>query len=135
MHLFINSPSYFTREFGVIDEIYKMCSVISRGIDITLYTDSIDTIGIVPVIAPEQETKNGGWKESKHVSLAYRMASISLHSDFESYYRADIALKKQIILDNIFRSLGVIKKRLKRHFDLNAMTNDIMELLRNEKQL
>ena len=62
MNLFINSPSYFTREFGVIDEIYKMCSVISRGIDITLYTDRSDTRGIVTVIAPGHETKNGGWK-------------------------------------------------------------------------
>ena len=44
MNLFINSPSYYTQEYGVIDEIYRMCAYISENIDIRLYTECLDTV-------------------------------------------------------------------------------------------
>lgn len=43
MNLFINSPAYFTQEYGVIDEIYDLCKRISTTIDVKRYTDCIDT--------------------------------------------------------------------------------------------
>lgn len=129
MNLFINSPSYYTQENGVIDDIYQLCTMISRKIDITLYTDSLDTIGITPIIAPIQVLNNGKWKEVKKISLPYRMASISLISDYDSFYKADIALKKQMMVENILKSLNVIKRRLKKNFDYELMKNDIMKLL------
>lgn len=42
MNLFINSPSYYTQEYGVIDEIYRMCAYISENIDIRLYTECFE---------------------------------------------------------------------------------------------
>ena len=129
MNLFINSPCYYTQENGVIDDIYHLCMMISRKIDITLYTDSLDTIGITPIIAPIQILNDGKWKEIKKISLPYRMANISLVSDYDSFYKGDIALKKQMIVENIFKSLKVIKRRLKENFDYELMKNDIMELL------
>lgn len=129
MNLFINSPSYYTQENGVIDDVYQLCAIISRKIDITFYTDCLDTIGITPIIAPVQVLNDGKWKEIKKISLSYRMASISLVSDYNSFCEADMALKKQMILENIFKSLGVIKRRLKENFNYELMKNDIMELL------
>lgn len=129
MNLFINSPAYYTQEYGVIDDIYQLCTLISHKIDITLYTDRLDTIGITPMIAPAQVLNSAKWKEVKKISLPYRMASISLVSDYESFYNADMALKKQMIVENIFRSLGVIKSRLKEDFNYELIENDIMELI------
>lgn len=129
MNLFINSPAYYTQEYGVIDDIYQLCTLISHRIDITLYTDSLDTIGITPIIAPAQALNSGKWKEEKKISLPYRMASISLVSDYDSFYNADIELKKQMIVENIFKSLGVIKRRLKENFNYDLIKSDIMELL------
>lgn len=129
VNLFINSPAYYTREYGVIDEIYNMCAVISRGIDITLYTDALDTIGIVPIIAPTKELQSGKYNETKKISLTYRMADISLITNYESFCNADISIKKQMIVDNILRSLNVVKRRLKGRFDYEQIEHDIFALL------
>ena len=129
VNLFINSPSYYTQENGVIDDIYQLCRVISRNIDITLYTDALDTIGITPIIAPIQILESGKWKEERRISLPYRMASISLISDYDSFIKADMMSKREMILENILKSLAVIKRRLKDKFDYEQMENDIKNLI------
>ena len=129
MNLFINSPSYYTQENGVIDDIYQLCRVISRNIDITLYTDALDTIGITPIIAPIQILESGKWKEERRISLPYRMASISLISDYDRFIKADMMSKREMILENILKSLAVIKRRLKDKFDYEQMENDIKNLI------
>lgn len=129
LNLFINSPSYYTQENGVIDDIYQLCRTISINIDITLYTDALDTIGITPIIAPKQILDSGNWKEERKISLPYRMASISLISDYDRFLNADIISKKKIILENILQSLGVIKRKLKDKFDYEQIKNDIENLL------
>ena len=101
LNLFINSPSYYTQENGVIDDIYQLCRMISLNIDITLYTDALDTIGITPIIAPTQILESGKWKEERKISLPYRMASISLVSDYDSFLKADLMSKRKIIIENI----------------------------------
>ena len=128
MNFYINSPSYYTQEFGIIDEIYHLCRMISKNIDITLYTDALDTIGMTPIVAPQFVLDAGKCKEVKHISLAYRMASISLRSDYLKYLESDLTGKKQMILDNIFRSLEVIKKRLRNKFCYDRMVQDIKKL-------
>ena len=129
LNLFINSPSYYTQENGVIDDIYQLCKIISCNIDVTLYTDALDTIGITPIIAPAQILESGKWKEEKKISLPYRMASISLISDYDSFLKADMISKKRIIIENILKSLGVIKRRLKGKFDYEKIENDIKRLV------
>ncbi|MBQ3083983.1 MAG: hypothetical protein IJC46_00840 [Clostridia bacterium] len=129
VNLFINSPSYYTQENGVIDDIYQLCRVISRNIDITLYTDALDTIGITPIIAPIQILESGKWKEERRISLPYRMASISLISDYDRFIKADMMSKREMILENILKSLAVIKRRLKDKFDYEQMENDIKNLI------
>lgn len=125
MNLFINSPCYYTQEFGIIDDIYHLCRTISKNIDITLYTEVLDTIGITPIIAPKNLLDMGKWKENKLVSKLYRFASISLVSDFDSFVIANIPEKKKIIVDNIIKSLGVVKRKLKNQFDYERIVLDI----------
>lgn len=129
MNLFINSPAYYTQENGVIDDIYQLCRKISLNIDITLYTDELDTIGITPIIAPTQILESGKWKEERKISLPYRMASISLISDYDSFLKADMMSRRKIIIENILKSLFVIKRRLKDKFDYEQIENDIKNLL------
>ena len=129
MNLFINSPAYYTQENGVIDDIYQLCRKISLNIDITLYTDELDSIGITPIIAPTQILESGKWKEERKISLPYRMASISLISDYDSFLKADMMSRRKIIIENILKSLFVIKRRLKDKFDYEQIENDIKNLL------
>lgn len=129
MNLFINSPSYYTREYGVIDEIYSFCNNISRNIDITCYTQCLDTIGIVPMIAPESVLTDLGWKKRTYISLTYRMADISLSSSFENYHLGDLEMKKKIMLENILASLKVVKKKLGTNFDYEGIERDIKKMV------
>ncbi len=96
MNLFINSPSYYTQECGVIDEIYQMCKTISNNIDITKYTTLLDTIGITPIIAPKHLLDCGKWSEIKKISLPYRFASVSLICDYDLYVNSDLIDKKKL---------------------------------------
>jgi len=98
---------------GIDDEIYKMCNAISKNIDVTHYTELIDTIGIVPIIAPLNER----WEEEKKISLTYRMASIALKSNYDDYCNGDINNKKKMMIENILNSLKYVKKRLKGNFN------------------
>lgn len=129
MNLFINSPSYYTREYGVDSEIYAFCNHISRNIDITKYTSSLDTIGVVPIIAPKNVLNELRWKNRTHISLTYRMADISISSDFEAYDRGNLQCKKKIITDNLFESLKIVKKKLRENFDYEEMKKDIETLI------
>ena len=128
MNLFINSPSYYTEEYGVMDDIYNLCKLLSDRIDITLYTDALDTIGITPIIAPKQ-VLDSGCMEVKMISMRYRMANISLYCDYNNFIKADLALKKVMIVENIINSLYVIKKRLKNKFNYTQIVNDIKNLM------
>lgn len=133
MNLFLNSPSHYTQEYGAIDEVYAMCEHIARNIDIRKYTEVLDTIGIVPMIAPLEVIHESGWKEIKHVSMTYRLANISLLSDYDIYCNADLIEKKWIILQNILESLKVIKVKLKGKFDYERMEQDIMILVQRQE--
>lgn len=127
MSIYINSPSYYTEAHGVDEDIYKVCRLLEKNIDIKNYTSLLDTIGITPIIAPTSEICDGKWKEVKYISSTYRMASISLHIDYLGYISAIEREKKiQIIIDNILNSLLVIKKRLKNGFDYERIKKDIL---------
>ncbi|MBQ8497158.1 MAG: hypothetical protein IJ489_06885 [Clostridia bacterium] len=128
MNLYINSPSYYTQVYGVLDEVYDMCCVISQKIDITRYTDVLDTIGITPILAPNSEKEKGQWLDYQKVSMKARMASISLGADYDIFCDADMDMKKYMILENILRSLYVIKKKLKNKFDYECMKFDIVTI-------
>lgn len=132
MNLYINSPAYYTQKYGVIDDVYQLCKVISDNIDITLYTDALDTIGITPIIIPLQNIEQFGWKEDKHISVKFRFANISLISDYDMFINGNLTQKKQIILENIFGSLLIVKKKLKNRFNYEKIREDIIELVRTE---
>lgn len=131
MSLYINSPAYFTRQHSIDEDVYKLCSAISKQIDIARYTDSLDTVGITPIIAPRPLLDAGAWKEEKYVSLSCKMASISLCSDYEAYLNGNSDQRKAMMLDNILRSLQAVKARLKGKFDYNRIEWDIRRISDN----
>ena len=67
--------------------------------------------------------------EIKNVSKAYGYATIRLYSDFDEYLAADDNKKKEIILENIFRSLKYVRKRVGPDFDYNRLCSDILKLV------
>ena len=125
MELNINSPAYYTNVYGVNDEIYWLCRDIAQYFKDKEYSDIIKTVGIVPIVAPEEELKKGLWKETKKVELKYGFASLSLQMNYQEYVDADISHKKGMIIGNILKSIWVIKSKAK--IDYNAFEKDMRE--------
>ena len=101
MNLHINSPSYYSQNHGIDDEIYEMCRLLEKNVDIKKYTSLLDTVGITPIVAPNLEIDCANYAEVKYISLPYRVASISLHIDYSEYISVNIEEKKALIIKNI----------------------------------
>ena len=127
MNLFINSPIYYTRQYGIDDEIYKLCFYIAKNIDITKYTAAIDTLAITPIIAPKGLDPN----KLRNEMIFVRAANISIPLNFEDYINADIKKKKKMIIEDIIDSAVILKKKLKSKFDLEMFINDLENLISN----
>ena len=136
MSISINSPGYYTQIHGIDEDVYKVCRLLEKNIDIKNYTSLLDTVGITPIVAPTSEICDGKWQEVKYISLAYRMASISLHIDYTAYVSAiGQGGRVRLIVDNILNSLLVIKKRLKNRFDYERIKEDILTLVKHDSQI
>lgn len=116
MNLNINSPMYCTKQFGVIEEIYKMCQDIQNVVKGKTYSPVIDTVGITPIIAPQNILDSGLFKEIRKCEIRYGFASVSLQIDYEKYVNADINQKKRLMINNILASIKSIHKNAKIDF-------------------
>ena len=94
MELNINSPIYYKDVYGVDDEIYRLCQDIHIYFKDKSYSDIINIVGIIPIIAPKELLENGKYKEVKHCSVAYGFADVNLVIDYEEYVEANMDDKK-----------------------------------------
>jgi len=131
MILNINSPAYYTQKFGVDSELYALSRKISKSVQNKKYSDVIDTIGIVPIIAPKELLEDGLFKEKVHVSKSYKFADVELQINYDEFINSNDETKKKLYITNIIDSIKVLEKRLKRDFHGEEMINDI---LRNIEQ-
>ena len=123
MELNINSTSYYTQNFGVIDEIYWLCRNLSYFVKNNKYSDIINIVGITPIIAPDSILEKGLCKNVKRVELKYGFASVSLNINFNEFVNSDLEKKKILIINNILESVKSIHKRAK--IDYCKFENDI----------
>lgn len=119
----INSPAYYTQIYGVDDEIYWMCRELYKALKEKQYSDVINIIGIVPIVAPISEIEQGHWKVHKKCEPKAGFASVSLQIDYEEYVKGDISIKKKLIIDNVLKSVKSISKRGK--IDYSSFEKDV----------
>lgn len=129
MELNINSPAYYTNIYGVDDEIYWTCRELSKYFKDKDYSKYIKTVGIVPIVAPEDVIEKGLWKEIKNVEFKHGFATVSLQINYVKYINADIEKKKGMIIDNILKSIKAIKGRAK--LDYKMFENDMRTFCKN----
>jgi hypothetical protein len=125
MVLSINSPIYFSKEYGIDDDVYWMGRNLSRYIETKTYSKKIHTIGIVPIIAPEELKSNGELKDTIIGMPSCGVVTVYLSTDFKSYLDADIEGRKTLIIDNVLRSVKRIAKRY--GIDYSAFEADLAE--------
>lgn len=125
MELNINSPAYFTNEYGIIDEIYVMCREISDCVKNKKYSNLVNIIGITPIVAPKEIIEKGLYKEERKCETKYGFASVSLHISYEEFIKSGIEEKKILIVRNILSSIKSIHK--KAEIDFVEFKKDIMQ--------
>ena len=124
MELNINSPAYFTDHYGIDDEVYKYCQQLHDFFKTREYSESMNIIGITPVIAPKEIYNQGMWKEKVQVVGLGYCAIIDIRMDFDNYYNADSNGKIELIQQMIIRAVRKIKSKGK--FDWENFRDDLL---------
>lgn len=130
MELIINSPSYYTQEYGIDDNIYWMCRRLSDFVKEKKYSDVINIIGIVPIIAPTSVIEKGLCKAHKKCETQYGFASICMQINYEEYVKSDILNKKKLIIYNILSSVKSVSKKGKINYSM--FEEDVRTFCNNE---
>lgn len=125
MELNINSPAYFTEHYGIDDEVYKYCQQLHDFFRTREYSESMNIIGITPVIAPKEIYDQGMWKEKVQVVGLGSCAIIDIRMDFDNYYNADSNGKIELIQQMIIRAVRKIKSKGK--FDWEKFRDDLLK--------
>ena len=125
MELNINSPAYFTDHSGIDEEVYKYCQQLHDFFRTREYSESMNIIGITPVIAPKEIYDQGMWKEKVQVVGLGSCAIIDIRMDFDNYYNADSNGKIELIQQMIIRAVRKIKSKGK--FDWEKFRDDLLK--------
>ena len=125
MELNINSPAYFTDHYGIDDEVYKYCQQLHDFFRTREYSETMNIIGITPVIAPKEIYDQGMWKEKVQVVGLGSCAMIDIRMDFDNYYNADSNGKIELIQQMIIRAVRKIKSKGK--FDWEKFRDDLLK--------
>lgn len=131
MEININSPSYFSKQFGVDDDVYWMCSNIRKYMKDRKYSEIIDIIGICPIVAPDEIIAAGKFKETTQYHLASRFISVSRHIDFTRYANALIEERKKLIIGNVLKSVKAVKSKGK--IDYARFEQDLLDFVGYER--
>lgn len=123
MELNINSPQYYKDIYGVDDEIYRLCQDIHVYFKNKSYSEIINIIGIIPIIAPKELLENGKYKEVKYCSVTYGFADVNLFINYDQYVQASMEEKKMLIVKNVVDSVKAIKTKGK--IDFNHFKEDM----------
>lgn len=124
MELNINSPKYYKEVYGIDNEIYRLCQDMYIYFKDKSYSEKINIIGIIPIIAPEKLLENGKYKEVKYCSVTYGFADVNLFIDHEKYVGASMDEKKALIVKNVVESVKAIKAKGK--IDFNRFKEDMI---------
>lgn len=128
MRLNINSPAYFTQNYGVDDDIYNLCKQIRLFLNDKDYSEVVDTIGITPLVVPQKILDEGKWRQIIQYDLKYKIVIVKKHIDFEEYLNASIEERKLLIFQNILDSVKSIHKKSK--LDYKRYEADLVEFVR-----
>ena len=122
----VNSPSYFKDHYGIDNKVYKFFQEAHIFFLDKQYSDSLQIIGVSPIVAPKELYDSGAWKESIQLIGNKSCAILSLKIDFEEYYNGDSEKKILLTKESILKALKTI--HLKVCFDFDAFEQDLNTL-------
>lgn len=128
MELNMNSPAYYTSQYGVNDAVYDYCQNLYLYFKNKEYSNTLHTIGIIPIIAPRKMYDEGLWKEKVQFLNSKTCAMISIRLDYEQYYKASDQEKIKMMELLLIKAIKKIKNKGK--FDTNQFIEDLLNYQR-----
>lgn len=126
MELNINSPVYYKDHYGIDNEVYRFCQRTYLFFKDKKYSNALQIIGIVPIVAPQEIVDGENYKEKVKFLCNKSVASINIKMDFNDYYNADsikrIELTKEMILTAVKRIITKVD------FNYDRFKDDLMSL-------
>lgn len=126
MELNINSPVYYKDHYEIDNEVYRFCQRAYLFFKDKKYSNTLQTIGIVPIVAPQVIVNGENYKEKVKFLCNKSVASIEIKMDFDNYHNADsierIEQTKEMILTAVKRIITKV------NFNYDRFKDDLMSL-------
>ena len=121
MELNINSPAYFTQQYGVNERVYYYCKKCHEYFKDKEYSEILKVIGICPQCAPKDLYQKGMWKEKVRFIGNGSCASVDIRIDFDQYYNATD--EEKVIIIAQFKKIVALSNLIQRiyHNDIRNM--------------
>jgi len=111
MRLFISTEAQVPA-VAMIHDILKRINNILGYIEVSDYTDSLDSIGIIINCFSSELINNGFGRERMYISLLRRNADIRLLIPFETFLNSNDEFRYYMVLGNIIKSINVIQEKM-----------------------
>lgn len=126
MELNINSPVYFKDHYGIDDEVYKFCQRAYLFFKDKKYSNTLQIVGIVPIVAPQEIVDGENYKEKVKFLCDKSVASINIKMDFNDYYNADSIKRIELTKEMILTAVKCIITKV--DFDYDKFKEDLISL-------
>lgn len=136
MRLFISTEAQ-SSSGHIISSIRNQIESRIGNIEVTNYTNDLDSIGIIINCFDKNFLSVGFGKTRKYISYKNRYADIRLNIPFEEFMEADKDKRIDMVKNNIYESIRIIDSKLNKKkgcsFDGERMIGDIEEKLEGIK--
>lgn len=136
MRLFISIEAQ-SSSGHIISNIRNQIESRIGNIEVTNYTNDLDSIGIIINCFDKNFLSVGFGKTRKYISYKNRYADIRLNIPFEEFMEADKDKRIDMVKNNIYESIRIIDSKLNKKkgcsFDGERMIGDIEEKLEGIK--
>ena len=126
MELNINSPVYYKNHYGIDNAVYRFTQRAQLFFKEKKYSNTLQIIGIVPIIAPQEVYAAGNYKERVKFLCGKSVASVEIRVDFDAYQNAGSSGKIALTKDMLLTAAKRIKTKV--DFDYDRFKDDLGSL-------
>ena len=126
MEVNINSPVYYKDHYGIGNAVYRFTQRAQLVFKEKEYSNTLQIIGIVPIIAPQEIYAAGNYKERVKFLCGKSVASVEIRVDFDAYHNAGSSGKIALTKDMLLTAAKRIKTKV--DFDYDRFKDDLESL-------
>lgn len=134
MKIDIKTPSYYEQYYKVDEEIIKMCFDVMQKFDHKSYSDVVDVIDIIPVVAPAEKLEQGLWEEDIMFSKSIGRISVFKHIEYDKYMDGTVEERKKLTIKCVIEAAWMIKKKPGTKFNAKQFESDFLEFTEYSKE-